>query len=199
MFKHLLQKNDHPVSDPFFLFRQGKEEGFNHFFNSHYLALTYFAQGFLKNREAAEDVAEDSFIKLWERKEVMESASAIRAYLYTTVRNACIDQLRREKRKLVYLSEASHTEEREDPPVMNRIIEAETMNMIYTAMEALPAKCGEVFRLFYLEGKSLNEIAEELGIATTTVISQKKRALQLLRQSLPPSAGYLLLLLSNWH
>jgi RNA polymerase sigma-70 factor (family 1) len=189
----LLQNGVHTLQDPLLLFRQGREEGFEHFFTTHYLPLTYFAQRLLKSREAAEDVVEDSFIKLWERRQLLESTAAIRGYLYATVRNACIDLLRREKRKVVYLHEAALTAEKEEPPLINRVIAAETMHLVYVAVEALPPKCGQVFKLFYLEGKSLNEIAEQLGIATTTVISQKKRALELLRKKLPPQA-YLLLL-----
>jgi RNA polymerase sigma-70 factor (family 1) len=182
----LLPNKVHTIPDPFLLFRQGKEAGFTHYFKEFYAPLTYFAQGILKSNHLAEDIVEDSFIKLWERHPQFESASSIRAYLYTTVRNASIDLLRREKRKLAYLETAQETQEREEKPVINRIIEAESMHRIYTAVEALPLRCGTIFRLFYLEGKSLKEISEELGIATTTVISQKKRAIQILQKNLPP-------------
>jgi RNA polymerase sigma-70 factor (family 1) len=187
----LLQQKEHSIPDPFLLFRQGKEAGFTHYFKEFYAPLSYFAQGILKSQEAAEDVVADSFIKLWERREVLESSTAIRAYLYTTVRNGCIDLLRREKRKVTYLEVSRETIETEEKPVIHRIIEAESMHRIYTAMEALPSRCGEIFRLFYLEGKSLKEISEELGIATTTVISQKKRAIHLLRKNLPPKEALL--------
>ena len=191
----MLQKNAHTLQDPLLLFRQGREEGFDHFFTAYYLPLTYFAQGFLKTRDAAEDVVEDSFIKLWERRSLLESTAAIRAYLYTTVRNACIDLLRREKRKVIYLHEAARTADTEEVPVLHRMIAAETMHRLYAAIDTLPPKCRRVFEMFYMEEKSLNEIAEELGIAVTTVISQKKRALELLRKKLPSRSLILLLCL----
>ncbi|MGZ3837487.1 MAG: RNA polymerase sigma-70 factor [Flavisolibacter sp.] len=178
-------KKLHNPSDPFFLFQKGKEEGFEHYFRAHYGPLTYFAYRHLQDRENAEDVVEDSFVKLWDRRELMKSGLTIKAYLYSTVRNACIDILRREKRKVIYLEESARASEKEDLPVLHRIIEAETMHQIHLAIEALPAKCGRVFRMFYLEGKSLQEIADELQVSFNTVKSQKQRALEIIRIKLP--------------
>jgi len=182
------------IKNPLQSFYQGNENGFDYIFKEYYPPLTYFAQSLLKNKESAEDVVEDCFIKLWERRDLLKTGIAIKAYLYSTVRNASIDILRREKRKTICLDRAKETIEREEKPIIHHIIEAESMNQIFTAIECLPSKCREVFKLFYLEGKSLKEIAEELSIATTTVISQKKRALQILRNNLPPREFLLILI-----
>ena len=130
-------------------------------------------------------ITDDAFLKLWERREMLGQAGSIRAWLYTTVRNGCIDHLRREKRKRAYISEAKSTNDTEDQPTEHRIIEAETLYQVYKALETLPRKCGQVFKMYYLEEKSLQEIADEMKISLSTVKSQKGRALELLRKKLP--------------
>lgn len=59
------------------------------------------------------------------------------------------------------------------------------MHQVYTALQTLPPKCGQVFRMYYLEEKSLQEIADELDLSLSTVKSQKGRAIELLRKKLP--------------
>jgi RNA polymerase sigma-70 factor (family 1) len=163
---------------------QGKEGGLNYLYRAYHRALTHFATQILTDTDTAEDLVEDAFIKLWERRAVLTITGSIRAYLYTTVRNASIDHLRREKLKVGYVKEIQATVEKEEPPVVHRIIEAETLRQVYASMQTLPPKCGQVFRMFYLEEKSLNEIASELNLSLSTVKSQKGRAVRLLRQKL---------------
>ena len=165
--------------------QNGDEQGFNHLFRQYYAPLTYFAQSIINERELAEDIVEDTFVKLWERPEILSRPGSIKSYFYTTVRNACIDHVRKVKRMNAYSAEIKNTETIEEKPIIHRIIEAETMHMIYQALETLPPKCGQIFKMFYLQGKQLNEIASELGLSLSTVKSQKGRALELLRKRLP--------------
>lgn len=82
------------------------------------------------------------------------------------------------------LWERRATGERWDRPMLHRTIEAETLNRVYLALNTLPPKCGQVFRLYYLQEKPLAEIAGELNLSLSTVKSQKRRALLLLKQRL---------------
>jgi RNA polymerase sigma-70 factor (ECF subfamily) len=164
---------------------RGREEGLDYFFRRYHAPLIYFAQGLIHDRETAEDLVEDAFLKLWERREELGMQGSLRAWLYTTVRNACIDLLRRNKLKVVYVKEVQATSDKDDKPVLHRIIEAETIEQVYAALQSLPPKCGQVFRMYYLEEKSLQEIADELDLSLSTVKSQKGRAIELLRKKLP--------------
>lgn len=180
----MLQKNVHSIEDQFLSFKEGNEEGFAYFFNLHFAPLTWVAQSILKKNEVAEDVVEDSFVKLWERRDLIANSTALKAYLYTTVRNACIDLIRKERSKALYIKEANFTLEKNDVSVIHKIIEAETFNVISSAMESLPTECGRIFRMYYVEGKALKEIANELKLSISTVKTQKGRALLLLKKKL---------------
>ncbi len=81
---------------------------------------------------------------------------------------------------------------------LQEMIRAEVMEEIYRGIETLPAGCRKVFAMFYLEGKSLNSIAQELGISIHTVKNQKSKALATLRGKINfTSCGILAILFSQ--
>lgn len=189
-------QNKHTAEDYFFFFKEGEEQGFNYFFQLYYKPLVHFANSFLQNQQAAEDMAEDSFLKLWERRETIASLSSVKPFLYAVVRNSCIDLLRKQKHQTVYSTRLKKAGEPLAPDVTTNIITSETMHQVYLALQNLPSKYGKVFTMLYVQGKEMKEIAQELNLPLSTVKSQKARALELLRKQLP-HLGCLLLLL--WH
>lgn len=172
---------------------QGEEGGLDYFFDAHYPALCYFANTVVKDQPAAEDIAEEAFLKLWQRHDLFPSPASVKNFLYRTVHNAAIDALRRKKTVLLVQKEVLYLAQKEEPSVQQAIIEAETLNHIYASLKVLPPKCRQVFSLFYVEGKSYEEIAKELNLSINNVRNHKARALALLRGEL---SGTLMLLLS---
>lgn len=175
----------------FLSFKEGEEEGFNYFFHELYKPLVHFAFTLLHNTEAAQDVAEDSFLKLWEKRETIESLSSIRPYLYATVHNRCIDLIRKQKHQAAHIAHLKKAGEKLAPDVAQGIIISESMHQLYLAIQNLPSKYNRIFNMLYVQGKEIKEIARELNLPLSTVKSQKQRALELLRQQLP-HLGYLL-------
>jgi RNA polymerase sigma-70 factor (ECF subfamily) len=98
--------------------------------------------------------------------------------------------LRINKRNEAYLQAAAACHQQTERPVLHRIIEAETIHQLYRALDTLPAKCGRVLKMYYLEEKNLREIADEMNISLSTAKSQEIRAILLLRKKLPWS-GFL--------
>ena len=174
--------------------QSGDESAFDQLFRKYYTPLTFFAQNIVNNKEVAEDLVEDAFVKLWERTEILARSGSIKSYLYTTVQNASIDHLRKVKQMEFYFRETKANGNCWEKPIIHRIIEAETIYHIYQMLETLPPKCGQVFKMFYLEDKKLQEIAFELSLSLSTVKSQKSRALKLLKRKLP-NLGIVILVL----
>ena len=165
-------------------FRNGEQEGFNYFFTIYYKSVYFFAVNYVKDSAAAEDIVENSFIKLWEKREQMESEAGLRGYLYKTVYHGCLrwieNEGRREKVYKVYrvsmdVDESGHIE---------NMIKAETLRRVKEAMEELPSECRKVFMKLFVEGKSVVEAAAELNVAVSTVKNQKARGIKLLRMRL---------------
>jgi RNA polymerase sigma-70 factor (ECF subfamily) len=169
--------------EEFFLFQQGNEKVFDAIFQLHYKPLVFFANKLVK--EKAEDIVIESFAKLWNKKARIEKAGAIKNYLYTSVRNGCLNFLRNEKVKCENEKVLPLYTDWEEP-VLHHIIRADTINEILRSMELLPAQCRLVFKKFFVEGKDYPTIAREMKLSISTVRNQKARALLLLRGRLLP-------------
>ncbi|MFL5738619.1 MAG: RNA polymerase sigma-70 factor [Flavisolibacter sp.] len=161
-----------------------EEEVFNQLFRKYFPPLTWFAQSIVGDLESAKDLVEDSFVKFWERREILSRPGNIKSYLYTSVHHTCIDFLRKQKRISLHQSQITLLQESEERPVFYQIIAAETLNEIITALNYLPPKCSLVFKMYYLQGKTLDKIASELRLSVSTIKSQKGRALNLLKKRL---------------
>lgn len=165
-------------------FKSGDINGFNYFFNLYYKRLCYFACSITKDEPAAEEIADDAFLKLWHRHHFFESENKIKAFLYKVVRNASLTYLRNCKTQATYQSDLNYLAEKSEPCIQSDIIRAETINLIYQSLDILPEKSLKVFKLFYLENKSYEEIVDELKLSVNSVRNHKMRALNLLKRKL---------------
>ena len=169
----------------FLLLQQGEEEGFSYFFRLYYDGLTVFALSLTRNIEQAQDLAEDAFAQLWQQRDKLVKAGALKAYLYVTVRNGYIDSLRKRKLHLSYISHKIRQLSFAEPHGMENLLRAEFYTHLHRLQHNLTQNQQRVLELYYQEGKNLTEIARELGLAISTVKSYKKLALDYIRANLP--------------
>ena len=175
---------EHPDLNPDILidFKKGDPHAFTSFFHIHYRPLCYFAAQLVGNQQDAEDIVKDTYVKLWQKHTDFETAQNIKAFLYISVRNACLNFLRHmqvkesSRKELMYLEENKGEE-----LVLNQMIRAELMQEIYTEIEKLPEKRRQVFKMSYLDGLKNDEIATQMNISIHTVKEHKGKALQFLR------------------
>ena len=155
-------------------------------FEKYYARLCYFACRILGDEALAEDVVQDAFLGFIERTESAPvEIHAIRSYLYRSVKNACLNKLR--KGKVMEHYEANHDlSEIEEEHALSAMIQSEIVGEIHCALKKLPEGCRMVIGLGYFEGLNNPQIADELNISVNTVKSQKQRALYLLRKELVP-------------
>jgi len=164
-------------------------------FKEYYDRLVYFSIQFVKDKDQAQDIVQDSFIKYWNQREmVMPNKIVIKNFLYSTVRNASLNVIRHEKVKEGYIRQQGGAEP-EEPAVIDAIIAAEVMSRIHAAIQSLPESHRQISVMGYFDGKKNNEIADELNMSVNTVKKQKQRALQLLRMKLEPRMFILLFIL----
>ncbi|WPU92023.1 RNA polymerase sigma-70 factor [Mucilaginibacter sabulilitoris] len=155
-------------------------------FKEYYDRLVYFSLQLIRDKDQAEDIVQDAFIKYWNQREmVMQDKIAIKNFLYSTVRNASLNTIRHNKVVEGYIQQQGGTEP-EEPPVIEAIITAEAIAEIHSAVHALPANYKTISVMGFFDGKKNHEIAEELDMSINTVKKQKQRALQLLRMKLTP-------------
>lgn len=177
------------------LLNSGDAKAVSFLMDHYYRALALFAQKITGSPETAADIAEESMIKVWENRGHFASFAAIKKYLYQCARNACFNELKLGGRRERRHEEYTRRQEPSEDFVLNEIIRADVMAEIYTAIEELPEKMGQVFKMAYIEGLSNGEIADQLTLSIHTVKNQKTRALELLRLQLQGKEHLLSLLL----
>ena len=156
---------------------------FRELFMNFYNALVYFAMGYVKEKEQAEDIVQELFMQIWESKTKYVSYTSFKTFLYTSVRNACINLLKHkevEEKYMQYVREReTETGEAEDL----RVMEEEIYRLLLHAIGELPPRCREVFEQVLL-GKKNEEIAENLKISALTVKKQRNIGTQILKKKL---------------
>jgi RNA polymerase sigma-70 factor (family 1) len=181
----LLRKTNDTTNNALQALIRGREEGIDFLFQQYYTQLCYFAGTLLNDDFLAQEITSDAFTKLWQSRQTLATEGSIKAWLYSTVRNASIDHLRKVKR--LRLSESGlQSATTIEQSVLHTIIQTETIDHIVQNIGKLPPQCRRIFRLFYLHGKSYNEIAQELNLSPQTVRNQKQRAAKLLRKMILP-------------
>jgi RNA polymerase sigma-70 factor (family 1) len=175
--------------------QKGNESGFTDIFNQYYPQMLLFACRFTENQAIAEDIVEEAFISLWNKRDTISEIHSLKSYLYTITRNGCLAWIRKNKRQIATNKTVSSLEEHFERTALENMIYTETMTKIYAAIDRLPTQCRRVFILHYLEGKKISEIAEELNISVGTVKTHKVRGIDLL-QNLLLSVFYLISIIS---
>lgn len=183
MLKHIGKSHD----DYALCFQRGEEEGFDFFFRQLFPSLCLFANRKLNNREEAEDIVSTAFIKIWKRHPQFNDAGGIRAYLYQIVRNDCTKSYQQTARVITMQKEISHLAAADvNNNAEHDVIRAELYGELYRAINLLPPECRKIFTMLYIEGKTVREVSEELGLAISTVKTQKARGLAVLKKKIRP-------------
>lgn len=165
---------------------------------------TNFAMRFVRDRTAAEDLVNDSFVTFWERRETLAEETVCEAYFYTIVKNKCLNYLRdmqtRSKihddlhdtsRRLMQYDLASL--ESYDP---NLIFSSEIQSILEEQLRSLPELTRCIFHDNRFEHKTYEEIAQKYGISVWKVAREIQTTLQTLRLALKDYLPVVLLLLS---
>ncbi|MEQ8472947.1 MAG: RNA polymerase sigma-70 factor [Marinoscillum sp.] len=173
-------------------FKQGDQVSFESIFDQLYHRLFAYGFQYLKNQEEVEDLVQESFLTLWNQRENFDHINAIKSFLYTTVKNKCLNQLRHQLVREKH--EAYMAEEISQPADDHQIIEEEYYGRLYEEIKSLPASSQKIM-LLALQGLKNREIAEQLNISENTVKTQKKIAYAKLKDKLNPALfGFLLTL-----
>jgi len=161
------------------LLKQGDENALRVIYDRFYDRVFYLAMQFLKSPESAEEIVQDVFLKLWEKRHEIDESRPVEAWLYTVTRNRVINQFRKVAREQACLKVKDVLPETcdFDKTADKKILDREVDILLDQALRQLPEKQREVYRLARLEGYSRNEIAAHLQISALTVKTHMARAL----------------------
>ena len=162
-------------------FNKGNQRSFSSIFNTYYASLCFFAERMILDKQEAEDIVEETFVKLWRLHANFETMQNIKAFLYITTKNACLNYIKQSDRTNKQQSDLQYMLAQQEDHVLNSLTKAEVLREVHAAIESLPPQCRKIVRLSFLEGLKNQEIADRLNLSINTVKNQKMRAISLLK------------------
>ena len=141
-------------------------------FREHFKALAGFANKYVGNVDVAKGIVHEVFMRLWEKREEIDTNQSVKSYLYTGVYNRSLNYIR-DNKKFDKSGEQSHIPEQKDNwDISNEMEAAEIQAKINRTLSDLPEKCRQIFEMSRYEELKYREIAEILDIPIGTVKSR---------------------------
>lgn len=166
--------------------RAGDVDAFEAAFRAISPGLTVFLLRYVYAREQAEDIVQDLFLAIWRQRATLDVRESVATFLYAAARNRAISALRH-ARVVERARQGDLSDTLSIVPAVEEVLrDAELTEALSRAVEALPARCQEIFRLNREGGRTYVAIAEELGVSIKTVETQMGRALRAIRARLLP-------------
>lgn len=164
--------------------RSGEISSFEMLFKTHYSPLCRFAMSYLQDPEEAEEIVQATFIGFWEKRESIEIETSLKSYLFRSVRNACLNELKRQKVRQLHAESVVREGEPISEPSDRIAIKKELETKIQEAIQLLPEQCRLIFKMSRFEELKYQEIADQLGLSIKTVENQMGKALKIMREQL---------------
>ena len=170
---------------------------FEQLFKSHFAHLCNFAYQFVPDMDSAKDITQKVFILLWENRENINPDQSIKSYLFTAVKNRCLNHIRDQKKYRSRILDVDiHDIDisfEEDQMAVD-----ELEGKVARALSQLPEKCRQVFEMSRYQNKKYQDIATALDISVKTVEAHMSRALKGLRADLKDYLYFLILMMSHY-
>jgi len=171
--------------------RNNDEIAFKVIFNKYYSRLYYFIFEFIHFDDIAENIVQDTFFTLWNKRHELKDDSNLSAYLFTVAKNNCLYRLRdqRYRQKLFTTNLLDQNELEMNVEVLNTLDSSaytfdEIERIIERTLEELPPQCKKIFILSRFEERKNKEIAEELNISVKVVEKHISKGLKKFKISL---------------
>ncbi|TKG95468.1 RNA polymerase sigma-70 factor [Puteibacter caeruleilacunae] len=164
---------------------EGDELAFELLYRRYYARLCAFANKFLFDHAAAEEVVQDVFFNIWEGRALLDDEQALKSYLFRSVQNRSLNVIASNKVKDKYADVIKDIYWNSDEfDAHDSLLAKELNEKFLEAINSLPEQCRKIFLMSRNEGKKYKEIAEELNVSVKTVETQMNRALKRLKTDL---------------
>lgn len=167
------------IQDPEFLasLRKGDEAAFSWLFREYFRPLSLFASKIV-SKEEAHDIVQNLFSKLWEHPAKFKNVDSLKSYLYSSIKNNCLSHVSKQG----HLDWKSYLNLSDEDSIDQRIIIVETIKELHQFIDQLTPAVHRIMKMYYLEGKTVNEIADEIGLDPESVRRQRLRGVLAIRK-----------------
>jgi RNA polymerase sigma-19 factor, ECF subfamily len=177
----IMRITENPATEKNKRLKQQKIPEFEEIFQLFNPALCFFARRWVNDSAIAQDIVTEVFVKLWQKRSDFDTLYSIKAFLYISTRNACINHNQQAQYQARIRDTIRHLTSDTENDGMNETIHAEVLQQVYSIVHNLPAKCREVMLLSYLKGLDCHEIARQMRVSVHTVRNQKNRGVHLIK------------------
>ncbi len=157
---------------------------FEQTFKTYFKALHAYALSIIKEDAAAEEIVQNIFYKLWEKKNVLQIDHSIKAYLYRAVHNESMNVLKHKKVKSAHYMHTAYHMKNETDNAAKKILTGELEARLQRALNKLPQQCRTIFQMSRFEDLKYREIAAALNLSVKTIENQMGKALKIMRAEL---------------
>jgi RNA polymerase sigma-70 factor, ECF subfamily len=164
-------------------FTKGSKQDFELLFRFYYAPLCLYASRYIFDKDECEELVQELFCQLWDKRSSITINISVKAYLFNSVKNKCLNHIKHQKTKQQYRDETIRKFSEDDVSEFD-YPEIELLQKIEESIDALPPRRQEVFRMSREQGLKYHEIAEQLGLSVKTVETHLGLALKALRESL---------------
>lgn len=169
------------------------EKDFEKLFREYFNQLLNFAFNMVKDEETARDVVQQVFLNFWNMRDKVKIKSSAQGYLYRSVYNASLNQIKVISRN-VRISNYAGIENRQTLNDDDSQLEEERLKLLQNVIDKLPAKRRAIFMLNRFNGMTYKEVAGHMGVSVKMVEKQIAKALKFLRTELHPLEKTLLII-----
>ena len=166
------------------LLHRDEKEGFDALFRTYYPIVVKTAYYLTTDQEVAEDLAQELFMRIWNKREKLQVVQKLKGYLLTSIRNSALDYLEKQKNDHIQLETIKLEWKANLAPTNPDQSPEELKHRIELLVSKLPNQCRLVFSLNRFEGLSNDEISEYLGISKRTVETHISKALKIMREEI---------------
>jgi len=164
--------------------REGNLITFENVFRKYYAPLCIYASKYIKDLDVAEEVVQELFYKLWEKRDKLNINVSLKSYLYRSVYNGCLQYLNHRTIEIKYEDYYRKHNKEYNNDASESVRMQELNDIINNTINSLPERCRKIFLLNRYEGLKYREIAEKLSLSVKTIEANMGKALKLLRRNL---------------
>ena len=164
-------------------FRRGTLQAVHNLYTTYYASLLYFAERIIRNPVPAREIVVETFIKLLNRRSYFDNQADIKAFLFITARNSCMDFLRYAKNG-GQVEEATFVAAETELDLAGEANSAEAKRVMQEAFDRLPAICQQVFTTLFKEGIQTSAAARQLEIDPRELMIYRRRSMHQLQAAL---------------
>lgn len=175
--------------------RNDDVKAFDKLFREYGKRLYFFAYGYLKSKEEAEEVVQEVFFRIWRNRKSLKTELSFKAYLFKIAYHHILEVFEKAEKRNSYLHELADTSEIVSSETEDQINYSALLERIEELVEQLPQRQKEIFRKRKIEGLPVKAIAEELNISPKTIENHLTQAMKRIKLGLDESDLSLMLFL----